>query len=139
MIEKFSDYEGTQFLDREGEFVFEITDAELKESKKGEPMVVFTCKSEAGQTVIYKSLSPKARWSYNQFITAVLNLTAEDKANLELDYMTFHNNLIGKKFLGIVEEECYEKEVKVPREDGTFETSYEDAVSYKIQKFLPAK
>ena len=139
MVEKFSDYEGTQYLNEEGTFEFEITDAELKESKKGEAMVVFTCKCEAGQTTIYKSLSPKARWSYNNFISAVLNLSKEDKASLELDYMTFHNNLVGKKFIGDVEEEVYEKEVKVPMEDGTFRTHVEDATSYKIVKVSPVK
>ncbi len=34
MIEKFSDYEGG-FLNCEGEFIFEIKEAEIKQSKKG--------------------------------------------------------------------------------------------------------
>ena len=38
MIEKFSDYEGG-FLNCEGEFIFEIKEAEIKQSKKGDDMV----------------------------------------------------------------------------------------------------
>ena len=70
MIEKFSDYEGGQFLDQAGEFVFEITEAELKDSNAGNPMVVLTAKSEAGTTTLYHVLTPKARWSYNNLIKA---------------------------------------------------------------------
>lgn len=133
MVEKFSDYEGTQYLDREGQFVFEITDAELKESKSGTPMVVFTAKSEAGVTTLYHSLNPKARWSYNNLIKACLNLnTPEKRANFELDYETIHNQLVGKKFLGTVECESYEKEIKVQKEDGTFDSYVEDRESYKV-------
>ena len=35
MVEKFSDYESVGFLSKEGEFEFEITDYELKDSKNG--------------------------------------------------------------------------------------------------------
>lgn len=133
MVEKFSDYEGTQYLDREGQFVFEITDAELKESKSGTPMVVLTAKSEAGVTTLYHSLNPKARWSYNNLIKACLNLdTPEKRAKFELDYETIHNQLIGKKFLGTVECESYEKEIKVQNEDGTFSNDTELRESYKV-------
>lgn len=136
MVEKFSDYEGTQYLDREGQFVFEITDAELKESKSGTPMVVFTAKSEAGVTTLYHSLNPKARWSYNNLIKACLNLnTPEKRANFELDYETIHNQLVGKKFLGTVECESYEKEIKVQKEDGTFDSYVEDRESYKVTSY----
>ncbi len=136
MVEKFSDYEGTQYLDREGDFVFEITDAELKESKSGNPMVVLSAKSEAGTTTLYHSLNPKARWSYNSLIKACLKLdTPEKRAAFELDYETIHNQLIGKKFLGHVTLDTYEKEIKVQNEDGTFSNDTEVKETYKVTSY----
>lgn len=136
MVEKFSDYEGTQYLNREGDFVFQITDAELKESKSGTPMVVLTAKSEAGATTIYHSLNPKARWSYNSLIKACLKLdTPQKRAAFELDYETIHNQLIGKTFLGHVTVDTYEKEIKVQNEDGTFSTDTEVKETYKITSY----
>ena len=133
MIEKFSDYEGQQYLNEEGEFVFEITNAEIKDSKKGEPMVVLEAKSDKGVTTLYHSLNPKARWSYNRLIKACLNLdTPEKVGSFECDYETIHNQLIGKKFIGIVEAQTYTKEVKKPLDDGTFEDSVEEKTSYKV-------
>ena len=61
MIEKFSDFESAGFLNQTGEFVFEIEDYELKDSKNGNTMAVFNCKSNAGKTTLYHSLNPKAR------------------------------------------------------------------------------
>ena len=139
MIEKFSDYEGTQFLDRAGTFDFEITSYELSTSKAGDPMAVFNAKSDAGSTTIYHSLNPKARWSYNNLIKACLNLNTKEKIEaFECDYETIHNKLIGTKFLGVVECETYEKEVKIPLDDGTFETGSETKESFKVKtyKFL---
>lgn len=136
MVEKFSDYEGTQYLDREGDFVFEITDAELKESKNGNPMVVLSAKSEAGTTTLYHSLNPKARWSYNSLIKACLKLdTPEKRAAFKLDYETIHNQLIGKKFLGHVTLDTYEKEIKVQNEDGTFSNDTEVKETYKVTSY----
>jgi len=133
MIEKFSDYEGQQYLNEEGEFVFEITNAEVKDSKKGEPMVVLEAKSDKGVTTIYHSLNPKARWSYNRLIKACLNLDTPEKVGaFECDYETIHNQLIGKKFIGIVEAQTYIKEIKKPLDDGTFEDSTEEKTSYKV-------
>lgn len=127
MIEKFDDYEGTQFLNEEGIFVFEITAAELKEGKDY-PYIEFTCKSDAGTTTLMKSLSPKARWSYNRLIKACKGANRPT----ELDYETYHTNLIGDKFLGTVEAQSYTKIVKQPKDDGTFEESEQKKISYKI-------
>jgi hypothetical protein len=136
MIEKFSDYESAGFLSEEGEFVFEITNAELKDSKNGNPMVVLDVKSEAGTSTLYHSLSPKARWSYNNLIKACLKLDTKEKiANFECDYETIHQELIGKTFLGKVECETYEKEIKIPLDDGTFETGTETKESYKVKSY----
>lgn len=133
MIEKFSDFEGMGYLDKEGEFVFEVTEAELKDSKAGTPMVVLTAKSDAGQTTLYHSLNPKARWSYNKLIKACLNLDTREKIeSFECDYELVHNQLIGKKFIGVVECQQYDKEVKKPLDDGTFETVTETKDSYKV-------
>ena len=136
MIEKFSDYESVGYLNQEGEFVFEITNAELKESKAGNPMVVLEAKSDAGQTTLYHTLSPKARWSYNNLIKACLNLNTKEKIEaFECDYETIHNKLIGTKFLGVVECETYKKEIKVPLDDGTFETGTETKESFKVKSY----
>jgi hypothetical protein len=133
MIEKFSDFEGMGYLDKEGEFVFEVTEAELKDSRAGTPMVVLTAKSDAGQTTLYHSLNPKARWSYNKLIKACLNLDTREKIeSFECDYELVHNQLIGKKFIGVVECQQYDKEVKKPLDDGTFETVIETKDSYKV-------
>lgn len=51
MIEKFSDYEGGGFLSKEGQFVFTVDEAELTESKKGDPMWKFTMKCKEGSTM----------------------------------------------------------------------------------------
>lgn len=136
MIEKFSDYESAGFLSEEGEFVFEITDAELKDSKNGNPMVVLGAKSEAGATTLYHSLNPKARWSYNNLIKACLNLDTREKIDsFECDYETVHQKLIGKKFTGVVVCETYQKEIKIPLDDGTFETGTETKESFKVKTY----
>lgn len=140
MVEKFSDYESVGFLSEEGDFEFEIKNAELKDSKNGEPMVVFECESDHGKTTIYHSLNPKARWSYNNLIKACLKLDTKEKINnFELDYQTVHNQLLGKKFLGHVEAETYIKPVKIPLDDGTFEDSEEEKTSYKIKHYEISK
>ncbi len=136
MVEKFSDYESVGFLNQEGEFVFEVTDAELKDSKSGTPMVVIGVKSEAGQSTIYHSLNPKARWSYNNLIKACLNLDTKEKINaFECDYEIIHNKLIGKTFTGVVKCEPYTKTIKVPLDDGTFEDREEVKDGYKIVEY----
>ena len=139
MIEKFSDYEGAGFLSQEGEFEFEIMDYELNDSKSGKPMAVFTAKSDAGSTTLYHSLNPKARWSYNNLIKACLRLDTKEKiAAFECDYETVGQDLVGKKFIGVVECETYEKEIKIPLDDGTFETGTETKESYKIKTYKQA-
>ena len=135
MIEKFSDYEGTQYLNEEGEFIFEIMNAELADSKAGTPMVVLELKCDKGVTTVRHSLNPKARWSYNNLIRAALNLTDEQAKNFELDYETVHQQLIGKKIVGNVETDKYIKEVKKPNDDGTFTTTNEEKTSYKITHY----
>lgn len=136
MVEKFSDYEGQAYLNEEGEFVFEVTNAELKDSKSGNPMAVIEVKSEKGMTTLYHSLNPKARWSYNNLIKACLGLNTPEKiAAFECDYELIHNQLVGKKFKGVVEKETYIKEIKIPLEDGTFEDGTEEKESYKIKEY----
>ena len=138
MVEKFSDYEGMQFLNQEGTFLFEVTDGELKTSSTGNPMIVIGAKSPAGTTTMYFSLTPKARWKYNNFIKACLKLDTPEKiAAFELDYELIHQKLIGTTFMGTVECETYEKEVKVPSPDGdgTFVNTTETKESYKIVEF----
>lgn len=132
MIEKFSDYEGGNFIDQEGEFNFEITSAELMDSKAGNLMVKFDLKAPEGSTTIYHALTPKARWTYNRLIGAALALSDEQKKTFELDYETIHNQLIGKHVLAVVKAEKYVKEIKIPLEDGTYQTSEEERVGYKV-------
>ena len=137
MVEKFSDYESVGFINKEGTFEFEVMSAELKESRNGNPMVVLEVKSDAGQSTVYHSLNPKARWSYNNLIKACLNLDTKEKIeSFECDYEIVHNELIGKKFLGVVTCEKYDKEIKVPLNDGTFETTVESRDSFKITEYL---
>lgn len=139
MIEKFSDYESAGFLSQEGEFEFEVMDYELKDSKSGTPMAVFNVKSDAGQSTIYHSLNQKARWSYNNLIKACLKLNTKEKIDaFSCDYETIGNELVGKKFIGTVEEQTYQKQVKVPQEDGTFEDGVEEKISYKIIAYKEA-
>ena len=139
MVEKFSEYESVGFLSKEGEFEFEITDYELKDSKNDNMMAVFNVKSDEGQSTIYHSLNPKARWSYNNLIKACLKLNTKEKINaFSCDYETIGNELVGKKFRGVVEEQTYEKQVKIPLDDGTFEDGVEEKVSYKIVEYKEA-
>lgn len=139
MVEKFSDYESAGFLNQEGDFEFEITEYELKDSKNGNPMAVFNAKSIAGQTTIYHSLSPKARWSYNNLIKACLRLDTPEKiASFECDYEVIGRELVGKKFVGTVTCETYEKEIKRPQDDGTFIDDVEVKESYKVTKYTMA-
>lgn len=137
MVEKFSDFEGAGFLSEAGEFVFEITNAELKDSKAGTPMAVLEAKSDKGQTTLYHSLVEKARWSYNRLIAACLQLTDEQKKTFELDYSTIGRQLIGKKFIGVVEEDTYEKPVKKMLDDGSFTDDVEVKTSYKVKEYKP--
>ena len=136
MIEKFSDYESAGFLSKEGEFEFEVMDYELKDSKNGTPMAVFNVKSDEGQSTIYHSLNAKARWSYNK---ACLKLNTKEKINaFSCDYVTIGHDLVGKKFIGTVKEETYQKQIKIPLEDGTFEDGVEEKISYKIVSYKEA-
>lgn len=138
MVEKFSDYESAGFLRQEGEFEFEVMDYELKEGKSG-PMAVFNVKSDAGQSTIYHSLNAKARWSYNNLIKACLKLNTKEKIEaFSCDYETIGHELVGKKFIGTVKEETYQKQVKVPLDDGTFEDGVEEKISYKIIAYKEA-
>lgn len=141
MIEKLSDYESAGWLQQAGQFEFEVKKAELKDSKNGTTMVVLECESsEAGKTTLYHSLTAAARWSYNNLIKACLNLTTPEKIrNFELDYEIIHQQLIGKHFIGDVEEQTYEKENKVPNADGVFETTYETKKSYKVVRYYPVE
>lgn len=139
MIEKFSDYESMGFLSQEGEFEFEVMDYELKDSKSGTPMAVFNVKSDAGQSTIYHSLNAKARWSYNNLIKACLKLNTKEKIEaFSCDYETIGHDLVGKKFIGTVKEETYQKQVKVPLDDGTFDDGVEEKISYKIVAYKEA-
>lgn len=136
MVEKFSDFESAGFLNKEGKFVFEVVSAELKMSNAGNEMVVLECKSDEGQTTLYHSLSTKARWSYNNLIKACLNLDTKEKIEaFECDYQLIHNDLIGKKFMGTVECQTYEKTVKKPLDDGTFEEAVETKESFKVVQY----
>ena len=136
MIEKFSDYEGTGFIDKEGTFEFEVMRGELKQSQAGNPMVVLDVKSSEGSSTLYHSLNPKARWSYNNLIKACLGLDTREKIeSFECDYETIHNKLIGKKFMGVVECQSYTKVVKKPQDDGTFADVEEVRDSYKIVSY----
>ena len=139
MIEKFSDYESVEFLSKEGEFEFEVIDYELKDSKNGTPMAVFNVKSDEGQSTIYHSLNAKARWSYNNLIKACLKLNTKEKIEaFSCDYETIGHDLVGKKFIGTVKEETYQKQIKIPLEDGTFEDGVEEKISYKIVSYKEA-
>lgn len=139
MKEKFSDYEGALYLAEEGEFNFEITNAELTDSKKGDPMWKFEVKANEGQSTIYHTLNPKARWSFNNLIKACLHLNTREKIeSFECDYETIGQELVGKHFIGVVEAENYQKEVKKPLDDGTFENTVETRTSYKIKSYKEA-
>ena len=136
MIEKFSDYESVGFLSEAGEFVFEVKSYELKDSKAGEPMAVFEVESDHGKSTLYHTLSTKARWSYNNLIKVCLKLDTKEKIEaFECDYQTIGRELVGKKFLGIVEHETYTKQIKIPQDDGTFVDGVEEKDSYKIKSY----
>lgn len=139
MIEKFSDFEGQEYLNQEGEFKFKITSYELTESKSGNAMAKFECSSEAGCTTIYHTLLPKARWSYNNLIKACLHLNTKEKIEkFELDYETIGQQLVDKEFIGVVEAQTYEKPVKRVMDDGTFMDDVEIKESYKITSYKEA-
>ena len=111
MIEKFSDYEGGGFLSKEGEFVFTVDEAELTESKKGDPMWKFTMKCKEGTTNVWHSLVKQARWSFNNLIKACLKLDTEEKIeNFECDYEQIGHDLVGKQFVATVKKDTYQKE-----------------------------
>ena len=139
MKEKFSDFESVSFLATEGEFEFTINSYELTApaTEGGFPVAKFEVQCDEGKTTIRHSLNPKARWSYNNLIAAVLNMTKEQRREFVLDYETIGNDLVGKKFIGRVECEQYEKAVKKPLDDGTFEDTVEIKEGYKIVEYQP--
>lgn len=134
MVEKFADYESVNYVEKEGTYEFEVTDYELKDGKEF-PCAVFEVKSDAGKSTVYCSLSPKARFNYNSFIAACLNLTPEQRKTFELDYEIIGQQLVGKHFLGEVVCESYDKEVKTMNDDGTMSTDIVKKDGYKIKKF----
>ena len=140
MIEKFADTLSAEYLSKEGEFLFTITSYELKDGPKG-PMAVFEAKSDEGITTLYHSLNSKAKWSYANLVRACFKLDTREKINAfaphngGIDYELIGQDLINKTFIGVVECQTYEKEIKVPNDDGTFETSKEIKDSYKITSY----
>ena len=138
MIESMKDFEGKQFLNSTGKYVFEIKTYNLDKSSDGESLIaVFEAESDAGTTTIRHSLKPNARWSYNNLIKAVKKLTAEEVKKYRLDYETIGQELIGGKFVGDVVCETYDKEISIPNEDGTFTRTIEKRESYKIRSYAP--
>lgn len=136
MKEKFADFEGSGFISKEGEFIFEITEAELTDSKSGNPMWKLMAKSDEGQTTLYHSINPKARWSFNNLIKACLKLDTKDKINnFMCDYETIGQELVGHKFIGVVVCESYNKEIKKLNDDGTFTNDVEVKDSYKVKEY----
>ena len=138
MIEKFSDYESVGFISSCGDFTFTVKSCELKDSKAGNPMVVIDVEADEGKSTLYFSLSPKARCKYNNFIKACLHdrLDTPDKIKeFQLDYETIHTELVNKKFIGHVIADTYEKEIKTPLDDGTFDTDYQEVTTYKIDTY----
>ena len=136
MKEHFSEYESVPFIEKEGIFKFTVKSAELKESSKGEPMVVLEVESDEGKSILRHSLTAKARWSYNNLIKACLNLDTKKKIDdFECDYELIHLELIGKQFMGKVQRDQYTKVVKKPTEDGIFENVDEVRDSYKIVSY----
>ncbi len=133
MVEKFSDYEGGGFLSKEGRFVFTVDEAELTESKKGDQMWKFTMKCKEGTTNVWHSLVKQAKWSFNNLIKACLKLDTEEKIEaFECDYEQIGNQLVGKQFIATVVKYTYQKETKIPLDDGTFQDGVEEKISYKI-------
>lgn len=127
------DNEGNQFLQKPGTYEFVIDSAELKDTASGDSkMVMFTLKCDEGSIRVYHSLKPQAKWTYNNLIKAALNLTPEERKTLELDYETFHQQLIGKHVIATVIEDYYVKTVKKPLDDGTFEEAEEEQVTLKV-------
>lgn len=113
--------------------MFTVDEAELTESKKGDPMWKFTMKCKEGSTNVWHSLVKQARWSFNNLIKACLKLDTEEKiANFECDYEQIGHDLVGKQFMATVKKDTYTKETKIPLDDGTFEDGLEEKVSYKI-------
>ena len=81
-------------------------------------------------------MSAKARWSYNNLIKACLKLDSKEKIDaFECDYQIIGKELVGKKFIGVVEHETYTKEIKIPQDDGTFVDGVEEKDSYKIKSY----
>lgn len=141
MVEKFSDYESAGFLSKEGEFEFEIVDYELKDSSKGEPMAVFGVKTtdDGAKSTLYHSLNTRARWSYNNLIKACLKLDTKEKIMaFECDYEIIGQQLIGKKFKGVVTSDTYQKQTKILQDDGTYIDGVEEKISYKITEYKMA-
>lgn len=139
MIETFEDAFGGEYLNEAGTFQFTIDEATLKESKNGDPMIEVTLKCDKGQTKDYFVLTDKAKWKYKQFIALAFGYTSKEALiadGFSKDLETVHNELIGKTVWGEVEEETYTKEVKVPRDDDTFETKLEERVSYKVKRYI---
>ena len=133
MVEKFIDNEGAQFLQKPGKYEFVIDSAELRDTANGDSkMVVFNLKCDEGTIRVYHSLKPQAKWTYNNLIKAALNLTPEQRRTLELDYETFHQQLIGHHVIADVIEDYYTKTVKKPLDDGTFEEAQEETVTLKV-------
>lgn len=136
MIEKFSDFESSNYINKEGVFNFEVKGYELKTSSTGNPMAVFEVEAPEGKLTIRHTITANTKWSYNKLIKACLQLDTPEKiAAFELDYETIGQQLVGTHFLGTVEEDTYTKVVKKPNDDGTFSDVEETKVSYKIVKY----
>lgn len=138
-IETFEDAFGGEYLNEAGTFNFEIVEANLKESKNGDPMIEVVLKCDKGQTKDYFVLTDRAKWKYKQFIALAFGYTSKEALiadGFSKDLETVHNEIIGKKVWGKVEEETYIKEVKVANDDDTFDTKQEERVSYKIKQYV---
>ena len=61
--------------------------------------------------------------------------TKEQIKAFECDYEEIGQQLVGKTFIGNVEEDSYTKIVKRPTDDGEFIEDEEERVSYKITSY----
>lgn len=138
-IETFEDAFGGEFLNEEGTFQFEIVEANLTESRNGDPMIEVLMKCDKGQTKDYFVLSDRAKWKYKKFVALAFGYTSKEALiadGFSKDLDTVHNELIGKKVWGVVKKDTYEKEVKVAKDDDTFETVMEERTNYKIKDYI---
>lgn len=120
--------DGKSFINKPGKYTLEVVKYETgKSANKGTEFHRFFCETEDNESIRFELyLVPAAMWRYKSFLKA-LGASVDNAYNID----ELPAKLIGKKFVGVVVEEQYEKIDALTGEVSEVKSAY------KVDRFEP--